>query len=134
MKRLLLLVIILGIASSARTFAGLGNNEKVIAALFGDPIDSGIPDKNGVTTNRYQTADYLILIQFLSHHSLAESYTRKDLHEFSDEELATLLRASNGGQEWKKDPKFPDWERSDHRARAWCETVSGRPTLLIHAK
>jgi len=134
MKNVLFLIVILAATVTAQLFASLGNGEKEIAALYGDPISSGDADKNGVVTKKYQHGDYAILVQFLSHHSLAESHTRTDLHEFSQEELSNLLRANSQGFEWKKNPRYQDWERSDHHARAWCETVAGRPTFLVHAK
>ena len=134
MKRILLLTLILCVTVSARILAALGDSESQIADLFGKPTDQGFPDKNGVTTNMYQKGDYIILVQFLRRYSIAESYTRRDKHEFSDKELSALLEGSSNGREWNKDPNKLAWEREDHKARAWCETLSGRPTLLIHAK
>jgi hypothetical protein len=122
------------IAFSSQVFAALGNSESQIADLFGKPTDQGFPDKNGITTNIYQKGDYIILVQFLRHYSLAESYTRVDKHEFSDEELSALLEGSSNERQWNKDPNKLAWERSDHKASARCETLSGRPTLLIQAK
>jgi hypothetical protein len=122
------------IAFSSQVFAALGNSESQIADLFGQPTDQGFPDKNGITTNIYQKGDYIILVQFLRRYSLAESYTRVDKHEFSDKELSALLEGSSNEREWNKDPNKLAWERSDHKASARCETLSGRPTLLIQAK
>ena len=131
---MLFLVVTLCVALSARMFAALGNSESQIADLYGKPVDQGFPDKNGFSTNTYQKGDYIILVQFLRRYSLAESYTRVDTHEFSDEELSAFLEGSSNGRQWNKDPKKPAWERSDHKASAWRETLSGRPTLLIQAK
>ena len=134
MKRTLFLVAILCVALSARMFAALGNSESQIADLYGKPVDQGFPDKNGITTNMYQKGDYLILVQFLRRYSLAESYTRVDKHEFSDKELSAFLEESSNERQWNKDPNKLAWERSDHKATARCETLAGRPTLLIQAK
>ena len=134
MKCFLLLIVTLLIAFNPQLFARLGNTEEQIDELYGTPVASGFPDKNGVTTNRYQKGDYIVLVQFLRHLSIAESYTRVDTHEFSEKELSTLLQGNYTGLEWIKDPGKQTWERVDHHAKAWCETVSGRPTLLIHAE
>ena len=134
MKFFLLLIVTLLITFNPQLFARLGNTEEQIVELYGTPVASGFPDKNGITTNRYQRGDYIVLVQFLRHLSIAESYTRVDKHEFSEEELSTLLQGSYTGQEWIKDPDKLAWERVDHHAKAWCETLSGRPTLLVHAE
>jgi hypothetical protein len=114
-------------------FARIGNTESQAADLYGKPVDEGQLDKNAVITNTYHKGDYLILVQFFRGRSIAESYTRVDKHEFSEKELSTFLEASSGGEEWNKDPKRQAWERNDHGAQAWCETLAGRPTLLIQA-
>ena len=134
MKHFQMLAAALIIALSSQVFAALGDSESQIADLFGKPTDQHLPDKNGITTKIYQKGDYIILVQFLRRYSIAESYTRQDKHEFSDKELSALLEGSSNGREWNKDPNKLAWEREDHKARAWCETLSGRPTLLIHAK
>jgi len=134
MKRILLLLALLCIAPSVRTFAALGNSESEIAELFGKPVDQGFPDKKGITTNIYQKGDYRILVQFLRHLSLAESYTRTDQHEFSERELSAFLEGNSNDRAWTKDPNKLEWERDDHKAKAWCENLRGRPTLLIQAK
>ena len=134
MKRILLLVGTLCVALSAQTFAALGTSENQVADLYGKPVDQGFPDKNSITTNTYHKGDYLILVQFLRGYSLAESYTRVDRHDFSDKEMSTFLEGSSNGREWNKDPNKLAWERSDHKASAWCQTLSGRPTLLIQAR
>jgi hypothetical protein len=135
MKRILWLIVILGIGCSGRLFAGLGNSEKEITAQYGKSIDPGAPDSDGLTTNTYTKGDYLILVQFKKGSCVAESYTRKDRHKLSEKEIATLLSPSAGGKEWKKEsPSKQAWERSDHAAHAWTETLAGRPTLLVQAK
>jgi len=134
MKRILFLIATLCVALSARMFAALGDSESQIADLYGKPVNQGFPDKNGVTTNTYQKLDYIILVQFLRRNSLAESYTRLDKHEFSDKELSSFLEENSNGRQWNKDPNKQAWERIDRKASAWCETLSGRPTLLIQAK
>jgi|ERR1700736_383683 hypothetical protein len=133
MNRILLLVAMLCVVLNGRTLAALGNSESEIADLFGKPTDEGFPDKKGITTNVYQKGDYIILVQFLRHLSLAESYTRVDQHEFSERELSAFLEGSSNGRAWNKDPDKLAWERSDHKASARCETLSGRPTLMIQA-
>ena len=133
MKRILLLTLILCVTVSARILAALGDSESQIADLFGKPTDQHSPDKNGITTNIYQKGDYIILVQFLRHYSIAESYTRVDKHEFSDKELSAFLEGSSNGRQWNKDPSKLLWERSDHKATARCETLAGRPSLLIQA-
>ncbi len=134
MKRTLLLVAIACVGLSASVFAALGNTEEEIAGLFGNPVEQRPPDKNGITTNRYQKGNYVILVQFLKHLSLAESYARLDKREFSEEELSALLEGNSNGRLWNKDPNKLAWERSDHKASAWCRTLSGLPTLLIEAR
>jgi hypothetical protein len=134
MKQTVLLVVIACVALSANLFAALGDTEEEIASLFGIPVDQGVPDKKGITTNMYQKGNYIILVQFLNHLSLAESYTRADKQDFSDEELSALLDGNSNGRPWNKEPNKRAWERSDHKASAWCQTLSGRPTLLIQAR
>ena len=134
MKRFMQFIVTICLVFSARTFAALGNSESEIAALFGDPVKQGSPDKNGVTTNTYQKGNYIILVQFLRHLSLAESYTREDQQEFSEKEIAAFLEGSSNDRAWNKDPNKLEWERSDHKARAWCQTLHGRPTLLLQAR
>jgi hypothetical protein len=114
----------------------IGQTEDEVSALLGKPIDPGKPDGDGVTTNMYKNpgGEYLALVQFARGHSIAESYARVDSHTLSEKELSAFLQGNRGGKEWKKDPHKLAWERSDHRARAWCETLSGRPTLLIQLK
>jgi hypothetical protein len=133
MKRVLLLTAGLIVAWSGQLCARIGNTEEQIADLYGRPVHEGEMDKNAVITNTYQKGDYVILVQLFRGQSIAESYTRADKHEFSEKELSTFLQASSAGQEWTKDPKRLAWERSDHGAQAWCETLAGRPTLLIQA-
>jgi len=134
MKRILLLTLILCVTLSARILAALGNSETQLADLYGKPTEQGFPDKNGVTTNMYQKGDYLILVQFLRRYSLAESYTRTDKRDFSEKEIAGFLEQNSNERQWKKDPNKQAWERSDRKANAWCETLSGRPTCLVQAK
>jgi hypothetical protein len=133
MKRAVLLVVGLIATWNGQLCARIGNTEDQVAELYGKPINQGEMDKNAVITNTYHKGDYLILVQLFRGCSIAESYTRADKHEFSENELSTFLEASAGGQEWEKDPNRLAWERSDHGARAWCETLAGRPTLLIQA-
>ena len=133
MKRFQMLAAALIIALGSQVFAALGDSESQIADLFGKPTDQHSPDKNGITTNIYQKGDYIILVQFLRNYSVAESYTRVDKHEFSDKELSAFLEGSSNGRQWNKDPSKLLWERSDHKATARCETLAGRPSLLIQA-
>jgi hypothetical protein len=133
MNRIALAVALLCVAFAGRMFAALGNSESEIAELFGKPTEQGFPNNKGITTNIYQNGDYIILVQFLRHLSLAESYTRIDKNEFSESELSALLEGSSNGRAWNKDPDKLAWERSDHKASARCETLSGRPTLMIQA-
>jgi hypothetical protein len=135
MKRALSLLFILSVAFSTRTFAGLGNSENEIVGLYGKSIDPGSPDSDGTITNTYQKGDYLILVQFAKGSCVAESYTRKDRRKFSDKEITAILSSNAGGKEWKRQlGAGQNWERTDHAAHAWTETLTGRPTLLIQAK
>jgi hypothetical protein len=136
MKNIMIIsaVIVLGLSSDA--FGRLGQTEEQVSALFGKPIDAGAPDKEGVTTNMYKnpSGEYHALVQFLKGHSIAEAYSRVDSGKLSDKEMSIFLQGNAAGKEWIKDPHKLAWERSDHRAKAWSETLSGRPTLLIQAK
>jgi hypothetical protein len=134
MKRTLLLILAVSAVLSTPAFAALGDTESEIESLFGKPDKAGFPDKNGVTTNLYRKGNYIILVQFLKHLSLAESYTRTDQNELSQTEIDVLLDGNSNDRAWKKDPTRQVWERDDHKARAWCETLHGQPTLLIQAK
>ena len=131
MKRTLLFIAVLSFALSTRAFSGLGNSEEQIADLFGQPVHTGNPDKRGITTNVYEKGNYVILVQFLQGLSLAESYTRTDKQELSEKEIAAFLEGSGNERAWNKDPDKAAWERSDHKAHAWYQTLSGRPTLFI---
>ena len=134
MKRILLLITALAVAFSARSFAALGDTEDQIADLFGKPTNEGFPDNRGISTNTYQKGNYIILVQFLRHLSLAESYTRTDKADFSQDEISALLEGNGNDQAWTKDPDKMAWDRDDNKAHAWVETLSGRPTLLVQAK
>jgi hypothetical protein len=134
MKRSLILISILGVFLSSRTSAALGNDEGQIENLFGTPVKEGVPDKKGITTNLYEKGKYVILVQFLNHLSLAESYTRADQLELSQTEIDAFLEGSSNGRPWTKDPNKQAWERADHKAKAWIATVGGRSTLLIEAE
>jgi len=134
MKRSLV-VLIFTLFLGTRAFAALGNNEIEIQNLFGTPVREGAPDKKGITTNIYQRGNYNILVQFLNHLSLAESYSRMDKHELSQKEIDAFLEGSSNGRPWRKDPSKPAWERADHKARAWIQTTkSGLPTLLVEVE
>jgi hypothetical protein len=135
MKRILILAAAV-IALGGEAFARLGQTEDQVNALFGKPVDPGKPDRDGITTNMYKnpTGEYLALVQFLNGHSVTEAYSRIDKHKLSEKELSIFLEGNSGGKEWKKNPRKLAWERSDHLAMAWCETLSGRQTLLIRAK
>ena len=130
----LLLIAGLAISSAPVSLAAIGDSDSDIAELFGQPVDSRAPNKNGIATNVYKKGDYVILVQFLSRRSLAESYTRLDKRDFSENELSAFLEGSRNGHTWLKDPDKLMWQRSDGKASAWCQTLSGRPTLLIQAK
>jgi len=136
MRCLSSLCLVLTFTLNGHVIARLGNTEDEVSALFGKPIDPGTPDSNGVTTNMYRnpTGVYLAVVQFLNGHSIAETYARVDNHKFSEKELSIFLQGNSGGKEWKKDPRKVAWERSDHHAKAWCETLAGKPTLLIQLK
>ena len=136
MKHILMLAATIMLGLSGRAFARLGQTEEQVSALFGKSIDPGTPDKEGVTTNMYKnpSGEYIALVQFQKGHSIAEAYSRADRGKLSEKEMAAFLQGNSGGKEWIKDPSKLAWERSDHRAKAWYETLSGRPTLLIQAK
>jgi hypothetical protein len=136
MKLILILAAAIAICMSSQAFARLGQTEEQVNALFGKPIDAGTPDKEGVTTNMYKnpSGEYHALVQFLKNHSIAEAYSRVDGGKLSEKEMSIFLQGNAGGKEWIKDPSKLAWERSDHHAKAWYETLSGRPTLLIQAK
>ena len=135
MKHSVVLILAFALFFNARVFAALGNNENEIENFFGKPVRQGAPDKRGITTNIYQKGNYVILVQFLGHLSLAESYARADKHELAQKEIDAFLDGSSNGLEWKKkDPAKLEWERSDHKAKAWCAVVGQLPTLLVQAK
>jgi hypothetical protein len=136
MKNIMIIAaaIVLGLGSDV--FARIGQTEEQVSALFGKPIDAGTPDKEGVTTNMYKnpTGEYHALVQFLKGHSIAEAYSRVDGAKLSEKEMSIFLQGNSGGKEWIKDPRKLAWERSDHRAKAWSETLSAQSTLLIQVK
>lgn len=134
MKKTWSLSVALSLALSAKIFGALGNSEEQIADLFGQPLNTGKPDLRGITTNVYEKGNYVILVQFLKGLSLAESYTRLDKQELSEKEISAFLEGSSNQRPWQKDPEKKEWERSDHKARAWYQTLSGRPTLLVQAE
>jgi hypothetical protein len=136
MKQVLIFVAIVTAVLSAQAFARLGNSEEQVAALLGKPTDPGKPDSDGITTNMYKnpTGEYIAVVQFLKGHSVAEAYSRVDRHKLSEKELSIFLEGNSAGNKWEKKPgKKAAWIRSDHRARAWYETVSGHPTLMVQA-
>jgi hypothetical protein len=136
MKNIMIIAAVMAFGLSSDAFARIGQTEEQVTALFGKSIDPGTPDKDGVTTNTYKnpSGEYLALVQFLKGHSIAEAYSRVDSGKLSEKEMSIFLKGNSGGKEWIKDPNKLAWERSDHHARAWYETFSGRPTLVIQAK
>lgn len=136
MKSILILAAAIVTGMSGQAFARLGQTEEQVSALFGKPFEAGTPDKEGVTTNMYKnpSGEYHALVQFLKGRSIAEAYSRVDGGKLSEKEMSIFLQGNSGGKDWIKDPPKLAWERSDHRAKAWHETLSGRPTLLIQAK
>ena len=136
MKNITMIAAAIVIGLSGDAFARIGQTEEQVSALFGKPIDADPPDKEGITTNTYKnpSGEYIALVQFLKGHSIAEAYSRVDRGKLSEKEMSIFLQGNSGGKEWIKDPSKLAWERSDHRAKAWYETLSGRPTLLIQAK
>ena len=136
MKPILLLAVAIMIGMGGQALARLGQTEEQVSALFGKPFDAGTPDKEGVTTNMYKnpSGEYHALVQFQKGHSIAEAYSRVDRGKLSEKEMAAFLQGNSGGKEWIKDPGKLAWERSDHHAKAWYETLSGRPTLLIQVR
>ena len=134
MKYLPILCLILAPVGIGDANASIGNNQAQITALYGKPLDPGTTDNDGVTTNMYQKGDYLILVQFAKGHSTSESYARMDKNKLSDREPSIFLKANSGGGDWKRAEGKLAWDRSNGNVRAWCETLAGRPTLLIHSK
>jgi len=136
MKRILTLAAAIIIALSSEAVARLGNTEDQVNALLGKPTDPGKPDSDGITTNMYKnpTGEYIAVVEFLKGHSVAEAYSRVDRHKLSEKELSIFLEGNSAGNKWEKKPgKKAAWIRSDHRAHAWYETVSGRPTIMVQA-
>src|ERR1700724_1501453 len=131
MKRILIIVVICCFTLSGSLFAALGNTEDEIADLFGKPVNQCVPNAKGITTNTDQKGNYIILVQFLRRLSLAESYTRVDKQEFSNDEISALLDGNSNGRTWEKEPDKMAWEREDHKARAWMAAPLGRPTVLF---
>ena len=136
MRSIVIIAAVAALGLTSDAFARIGQTEEQVSALFGKPIDAGTPDKEGVTTNMYKnpSGEYHALVQFLKGHSIAEAYSRVDSGKLSEKEMSIFLQGNSGGKEWIKDPNKLAWERSDHHAKAWSETLSGRPTLLIQAK
>jgi len=136
MKTIMLTAAAIVLGLSGNLFARLGQTEEQVNALLGKPIDAGKPDKDGVTTNMYKnpSGEYNALVQFVKGHSIAEAYSRVDGGKLSEKEMSIFLQGNSGGKEWIKDGSKLAWERSDHHAQAWCETLSGRSTLLIQMK
>ena len=136
MKYVLILAATITIALSSQAVARLGNTEDQVKAVLGKPTDPGKPDGDSITTNMYKnpTGEYIAVVQFLKGHSVAEASSRTDRRELSERELSIFLEGNSGGNKWEKKPgKKAAWIRSDHRAHAWYETVSGRPTLMVQA-
>ena len=136
MKHVLTLAAAIIIALSSQAVARLGNTEDQVNALMGKPTDPGKPDSDGITTNMYKnpTGEYIAVVQFLKGRSVAEAYSRVDRHKLSEKELSIFLEGNSAGNKWEKKPGTKAaWIRSDHRAHASYETVSGYPTLMVQA-
>jgi len=136
MKHVLILAAAIIIALGNQAVARLGNTEDQVNALLGKPTDPGKPDSDGIATNMYKnpTGEYIAVVQFLKGRSVAEAYSRVDRHKLSTKELTIFLEGNSAGNKWEKKPgKKAAWIRSDHRAHAWYEAVSGRPTLMVQA-
>ena len=136
MKHVLILATTIMIAWGSQAVARLGNTEEQVNAVLGKPTDPGKPDSDGITTNMYKnpTGEYIAVLQFLKGRSVAEAYSRVDRHKLSEKELSIFLDGNSAGNKWEKKPgKKAAWIRSDHRAHASYETVSGYPTLMVQA-
>ena len=136
MKHVLILAAAIIIPLSNQAVARLGNTEDQVNALLGKPTDPGKPDSDGITTNMYKnpTGEYIAVVQFLRGRSVAEAYSGVDRHKLSEKELSIFLDGNSAGNKWeRKLGKKGAWIRSDHRAHASYETVSGYPTLMVQA-
>ena len=136
MKHVLILATAIMIAWGSQAVARLGNTEEQVNAVLGKPTDPGKLDSDGITTNMYKnpTGEYIAVVQFLKGRSVAEGYSRVDRHKLSEKELSIFLEGNSAGNKWEKKPgKKAAWIRSDHRAHASYETVSGYPTLMVQA-
>ena len=135
-KHVLILAAAIIIVLGNQAVARLGNTEDQVNALMGKPTDPGKPDSDGITTNMYKnpTGEYIAVVQFLKGHTVAEAYSRVDRHKLSEKELSIFLEGNSAGNKWEKKPgKKAAWIRSDHRAHASYEIVSGYPTLMVQA-
>jgi hypothetical protein len=134
MRRTLTILSVLTAFLGSRIFAALGDDEGRVEELFGAPVKESAPDKKGIITRLYQKGKYDILVQFLNHLSLAESYTRIDQSALTETEIDAFLEGSSNGRPWAKDPSKQAWERADHKAKAWIATVRERSTLLVQVE
>lgn len=109
MKTSLLSVILPMTLGMGNLHANLGESEKQIETRYGKPKESN-PALSGDQSrlsedsieNKYEWHGFTIEITLVGGRSEAERVVKADAGDFSDEEVATLLKANDLGRKWMK--------------------------------
>lgn len=118
-------ILVLSLVCAAAARAGLGETPANIEAHYGFPQLSKTDPDTGVLIKFYIHDGFGIVVKYLDGRSQSESYIKKDKGEFSNGEIATLLKANSMGSDWMNIYKGSDimrWELASKGAAAFYYT------------
>ena len=109
------------LALAAAAFARIGDDEKQIEAVYGQPAKV-LEEKGNVRKVGYAVGAVAVVVDFVNGISKREAFTKQDLSPLKDDEIQQMLSVSAvENTTWKEEPgKQGDrtWKRSDNKAIA----------------
>jgi hypothetical protein len=120
MKRLILSTLLSAIFAAA-SFGKIGDDEKQIASVYGQP-GKDLGTRGNIHQVGYMAGGFMILVSFVNGVSLRESFGKPDSSALSSDDIQKIL-AFNApeGTKWNETPAEGGdkaWTRSDNRAIA----------------
>ena len=130
-------IILLAIlAASACGWGNLGDTSDRVDDAYGNLVQRRLHD-DGTVSVLYHKDRYLYQVTFADGRSVSETYFHVKGDDFSEKEIAKLLKANGGTWTSEKTANERRFKRSDGGAAATYGTVNGRPALTVrevHAK
>lgn len=119
-------------AISGSAFGRLGQTEAALDSDYGRPFKKEAVDKDGLKTSYYNTAGFIIMVQYRESISVSEIYSHQKGSPLYNREIKDLLYANRAGTEWTEKPgEQKRWERNDGRATAVYMMLGGQPMLWV---